>query len=64
MRVNGHKWVFSGFYIPWVKLAGEGGREGGPARFLHIDDFDKKMVERVVEVKAVLKSGERNYQPL
>ncbi|CAN5975779.1 unnamed protein product [Sphagnum jensenii] len=33
----------------------EGGREGGPARFLHIDEFDMKMVECAVEVKAVLK---------
>ncbi|KAH8953129.1 hypothetical protein BDL97_08G007400 [Sphagnum fallax] len=42
--------------------------KGGPKHFLHIDDFDKKavlqMLERAAEVKAVLKSGNRNYQPL
>ncbi|CAM6076682.1 unnamed protein product [Sphagnum tenellum] len=51
---------------PSLFVLGEGG--GGPTHFLHIDDFDKKtvlhMLERAAEVKAVLKSGERNYQPL
>ncbi len=61
MGTNGY---LEGFTYYEFQLAGEGGREGGPARFLHIDDFDKKMVERLVEVKAVLKSGERNYHPL
>uniref|UniRef100_A0A1J3HV45 ornithine carbamoyltransferase n=1 Tax=Noccaea caerulescens TaxID=107243 RepID=A0A1J3HV45_NOCCA len=35
--------------------------------FLHIDDFDtetiKKILDKASEVKALLKSGERNYQP-
>jgi len=42
--------------------------KGGPTHFLHIDDFDKKTIlhilERAAEVKANLKSGDKNYQPL
>ncbi|KAH9553386.1 hypothetical protein CY35_08G005900 [Sphagnum magellanicum] len=42
--------------------------KGGPKHFLHINDFDKKavlqMLGRAAEVKAVLKSGNVNYQPL
>lgn len=35
--------------------------------FLHIDDFDKdtilKMLDRAIEVKALLKSGDRTFRP-
>ena len=45
-----------------------GAGKGGPTHFLHIDDFDKKTIlhilERAAEVKADLKSGNKNYQPL
>lgn len=39
----------------------------GPQGFLHINDFDKatilKILDRAREVKALLKSGERTYLP-
>ncbi|XP_002986989.2 ornithine carbamoyltransferase, chloroplastic [Selaginella moellendorffii] len=43
-----------------------GGRSK-PLHFLHVDDFDKKeilhLLERAVEVKALLKSGDRSFRP-
>lgn len=39
----------------------------GMKDFLHIDDFDKdtilKMLDRAIEVKALLKSGDRSFRP-
>ncbi|CAI5933894.1 unnamed protein product [Closterium sp. NIES-65] len=39
-----------------------------PTHFLHIDDFDKDTIlhilNRAKEVKAIIKSGDRSYQPL
>ncbi|KAL6216167.1 hypothetical protein ACLB2K_009393 [Fragaria x ananassa] len=44
-----------------------GTAKAGQKDFLHIDDFDKatilKMLDRAVEVKALLKSGEKTYLP-
>lgn len=38
-----------------------------PKDFLHIDDFDKetimKILHRAIEVKSLLKSGDRTFQP-
>ncbi|KAI5074256.1 hypothetical protein GOP47_0010217 [Adiantum capillus-veneris] len=38
-----------------------------PLHFLHIDDYDKKTIlhilERAIEVKSLLKSGDRSFQP-
>lgn len=43
------------------------GAEKGPTHFLHLDDFDKvtllRILDRAAEVKARLKSGDKNYQP-
>ena len=39
----------------------------GPTHFLHLDDFDKetllRILDRAAEVKARLKSGDKSYQP-
>lgn len=38
-----------------------------PLHFLHIDDYDKKTImhilERAIEVKSLLESGDRSFQP-
>lgn len=43
-------------------------KTSSPLHFLHIDDFDRStllhILDRAVEVKAILKSGDRSYQPL
>ncbi|XP_024397102.1 ornithine transcarbamylase, chloroplastic isoform X3 [Physcomitrium patens] len=46
----------------------DGAKMKGPTHFLHLDDFDKDtllhILDRAVEVKARLKSGDKSYQPL
>lgn len=45
----------------------DGKLKKGRTHFLHLDDFDKetllKILDRAAEVKAKLKSGDRSYQP-